>query len=93
MTLTVLTDDEVNTICESLNIDEVEDFRHVLAAALHDFSTDAQAAALYQQPHRITTFHPSTELTSLYMPSTGPEGIGCKGMCDQLTQTCKCQVR
>ncbi|KIE03701.1 NAD(P)-binding domain protein, partial [Metarhizium majus ARSEF 297] len=80
MTLTVLTDSQVNDILESLTIDELDDFRHVLSSALHEFSTgtDAGDGDVYQQPHRITTLHPGTKATSLYMPSCGPEGMGCK---------------
>lgn len=81
MTLTVLSDSQVSDILESLNVDELEQFRHVLAAGLHEFSTDAQADkdGAFQQPHRITTLHPGTKATTLYMPSCGPDGMGCKG--------------
>ncbi|OAA79025.1 NAD(P)-binding domain protein [Akanthomyces lecanii RCEF 1005] len=80
MTLTVLSDEQVNSIFESLNLDELEEFRHVLASALHEFSTGSQVdgADAFQQPHRITTVHPETKATTLYMPSCGPEGMGCK---------------
>ncbi|KAK5987858.1 hypothetical protein PT974_11993 [Cladobotryum mycophilum] len=80
MTLTVLTDDEVKNILENLTLDELDEFRHALAESLHEFSTDAHAAAigLYQQPHRITTLHPDSLATTLYMPSCGPAGMGCK---------------
>ena len=81
MTLTVLSDTQVSDILESLNIDELEQFRHVLAAGLHEFSTNTQADndGAFQQPHRITTLHPGTKATTLYMPSCGPDGMGCKG--------------
>ncbi|EGX90959.1 NAD(P)-binding domain [Cordyceps militaris CM01] len=80
MTLTVLSDDQVSSILESLTLDELEEFRHVLASALHEFSTGSQVdgADAFQQPHRITTQHPETKATTLYMPSCGPEGMGCK---------------
>ncbi|OAA70327.1 NAD(P)-binding domain protein [Cordyceps fumosorosea ARSEF 2679] len=80
MTLTVLSDDQVNSIFESLDLEELEEFRHVLASALHEFSTGSQVdgADAFQQPHRITTQHPETKATTLYMPSCGPEGMGCK---------------
>ncbi|KAM3438151.1 hypothetical protein MY4824_003394 [Beauveria thailandica] len=81
MTLTVLSDDQVNSILESLTLDELEEFRCVLAEALHEFSTGSQVdgADAFQQPHRITTQHPETKATTLYMPSCGPQGMGCKG--------------
>lgn len=81
MTFTVLTDEEVRAILEGLNIDGLEEFRQVLASALHEFSTNIQAdeEGVYQQPHRVTTLHPGSQATTLYMPSCGPEGMGCKG--------------
>lgn len=80
MTLTVLSDDQVKDILESLNPDELESFRATLASALHEFSTSVEAdgEGLYQQPHRITTLHPTSQATTLYMPSCGPSGMGCK---------------
>jgi hypothetical protein len=81
MTLTVLSDDQVNAILETLTLAELDEFRHVLSSALHEYSTNTQASpdGPYQQPHRVTTLHPTTKATSLYMPSCGPEGMGCKG--------------
>jgi hypothetical protein len=82
MAFTVLTDDQVKDILESLTLDELDDFRHVLASALHEFSNSTQEdddGDIYQQPHRVTTFHSGTRATTLYMPSCGPEGMGCKG--------------
>lgn len=90
MTLTVLSDDQVRATLESLTLDELEDFRHSLASALHEFSTNIQAdeAGLYQQPHRITTQHPGSHATTLYMPSCGPPGMGCKGLIPRHTPRC-----
>jgi hypothetical protein len=81
MTLTVLSDDQVRAILESLTLDELEDFRHELASALHEYSTGVQGTdqSAYQQPHRMTTRHPGSQATTLYMPSCGPTGMGCKG--------------
>lgn len=80
MTLTVLSDEQVNSILESLTLDELEEFRRTLASGLHEFSTGSQVdgADAFQQPHRITTLHPETKATTLYMPSCGPDGMGCK---------------
>ena len=88
MTFTVLTDEEVRTLLEGLNVDDLEEFRHVLASALHEFSTNMQAEeeGVYQQPHRTTTIHPGSHATTLYMPSCGPEGMGCKGKNQRLRQ-------
>ncbi|KOS23246.1 Uncharacterized protein ESCO_003834 [Escovopsis weberi] len=78
--LTVLSEENVRNILENLTLDELDEFRDVLSESLHDFSTNAHAAAvgLWQQPHRITTLHPDTQATTLYMPSCGPLGMGCK---------------
>jgi hypothetical protein len=81
MTLTVLSDEQVNTILEGLTLDELDEFSHVLSHSLHEFSTNAQIddTGAFQQPHRATTWHPETQATTFYMPSCGPEGMGCKG--------------
>lgn len=81
MTLTVLSDEQAKEVLENLTLDDLEDFRRELASALHEFSTNTQAddEGAFQQPHRITTCHPGTKATTLYMPSCGPEGMGCKG--------------
>ncbi|KFA63603.1 hypothetical protein S40285_04145 [Stachybotrys chlorohalonatus IBT 40285] len=78
MTFTVLSDDQVRAILESLNLDELEEFRHVLASALHEYSAGSgqSEGSLYQQPHRVSTLHPVTKATTLFMPSCGPGGIG-----------------
>lgn len=80
MTLTVLSDDQVRDILETLSLDELEDFRKTLADALHAFSTDlgTDGLGVFQQPHRVSTLHPDTRATTLYMPSCGPSGMGCK---------------
>lgn len=80
MTYTILSDDQVNSILEGLTVDELEEFRHVLASSLHEFSTGVPALeAAYQQPNRISTTHPETQAKTLYMPSCAPCGMGCKG--------------
>jgi hypothetical protein len=81
MTLTVLSDDQVRVLLESLDLDELDEFRAALASALHEYSAGGDSAGndLYQQPHRISTVHPVSKATTLYMPSCGPTGIGCKG--------------
>lgn len=81
MTLTLLSDEQVRAVLENLTREELDGFRQTLASALHEFSTNPKGAPEepYQQPHRITTLHPSSKATTLYMPSCGPEGMGCKG--------------
>ncbi|PHH76187.1 hypothetical protein CDD80_1742 [Ophiocordyceps camponoti-rufipedis] len=85
MTLTVLSDHQVHTLLEGLDLDELDQFRCVLAEALHEFSTNADADGLYQQPHRLTTRNSVSGATTLYMPVSGPEGVGCKGVVNILS--------
>lgn len=81
MTFIVLSDDQVKDVLENLTVDELDEFRHVLSSALHEFSTNPKNTPVepYQQPPRITTLHPTSKATTLYMPCAGPEGMGCKG--------------
>ncbi|KAM5377274.1 hypothetical protein ACJZ2D_005093 [Fusarium nematophilum] len=72
MTYTVLSDAQVNSILEGLDIDELDEFRHVLASTLHEFSTGVDAADDFQQPPRQSTLHPETLAKTLYMPSCAP---------------------
>ncbi|WKT46324.1 Ornithine cyclodeaminase/mu-crystallin [Fusarium oxysporum f. sp. vasinfectum] len=79
MTYTVLSNDQVNSILEGLTVDELDEFRHVLASSLHEFSTGVPALEeAFQQPERISTLHPETMAKTLYMPSCAPCGMGCK---------------
>ncbi|PHH60461.1 hypothetical protein CDD81_1636 [Ophiocordyceps australis] len=80
MTLTVLSDQQVSAILEGLTLATLDEFRHVLASALHEISTNTGADGRdeYQQPLRISTRHAASKVTTLYMPSCGPQGMGCK---------------
>ena len=78
MPLTVLSDDQVKAVLESIGPEELDDFRSTLSSALHDYSTNIESSGSYAQPHRISTFNPVSKATSLYMPSSGPEGVSCK---------------
>ncbi|KAI5467742.1 hypothetical protein BGZ63DRAFT_344953 [Mariannaea sp. PMI_226] len=79
MPLTILSDEQVNTLLESLTIDELEDFRKDLCSALHEFSTTVKAPEeAFQQPPRSTTLHPETRIKTFYMAACGPSGMGCK---------------
>ncbi|KAF4342387.1 hypothetical protein FBEOM_3679 [Fusarium beomiforme] len=79
MTYTILSNDQVNSILEGLTVDELDEFRHVLASSLHEFSTGVPALEeAFQQPERISTLHPETMAKTLYMPSCAPCGMGCK---------------
>ncbi|KAF5721421.1 hypothetical protein FMUND_3549 [Fusarium mundagurra] len=83
MAYTILSNDQVNSILEGLTVDELDEFRHVLASSLHEFSTGVPALEeAFQQPERISTLHPETMATTLYMPSCAPCGMGCKASQD-----------
>ncbi|KPM37494.1 hypothetical protein AK830_g9088 [Neonectria ditissima] len=69
MTLTILSDEQVNTIFENLNLDDLDEFRSVLASALHEFSTNVKAPMEFQQPRGVTTIHPDTQVKTSYMSS------------------------
>ncbi|TXC11361.1 hypothetical protein FocTR4_00007151 [Fusarium oxysporum f. sp. cubense] len=88
MTYTVLSNDQVNSILEGLTVDELDEFRHVLASSLHEFSTGVPALEeAFQQPERISTLHPETMAKTLYMPSCAPCGMGCKVISLTSTET------
>jgi ornithine cyclodeaminase/alanine dehydrogenase-like protein (mu-crystallin family) len=78
--LIVLTDSQVQSLCENMAPGELDLFVNGLAAALHDYSTNAQAArsGAYDQPARISTRQPLTQSETLYMPSSSPGGVGLK---------------
>ncbi|SPJ77185.1 uncharacterized protein FTOL_06285 [Fusarium torulosum] len=79
MTYTILSNDQVNSILEGLTVDELDEFRHVLASSLHEFSTGVPALEeAFQQPEHTSTLHPETMARTLYMPSCAPCGMGCK---------------
>ncbi|KAE9581281.1 hypotheticall protein [Colletotrichum fructicola] len=80
MVLTVLTDDQIKAILADLTADEFESFRQVISHALHEYSTNATNIedGTYHQPDRLSTENLKTGATTLYMPSVGPQGMGCK---------------
>ncbi|KAL0934294.1 uncharacterized protein CTRU02_211093 [Colletotrichum truncatum] len=80
MVLTVLTDDQIKAILADLTADEFEGFRRILSQALHEYSTNTHNIedGTYHQPDRLKTENLKTGATTLYMPSIGPQGMGCK---------------
>ncbi|KAK1728420.1 UbiD family decarboxylase [Colletotrichum acutatum] len=80
MVLTVLTDDQIKTILADLTADEFDGFRKVISTALHEYSTNTHNIedGTYHQPERVSTENLKTGATTLYMPSVGPQGMGCK---------------
>lgn len=83
MTLTVLSDDQVSALLESLTVQELEDFRLTLASSLHEYSGGSSDTHedLFQQPHRSRTTHLESKRTTQYVPLCAPEGMACKGTC------------
>ncbi|KAL6352839.1 hypothetical protein LRP88_13312 [Fusarium phalaenopsidis] len=83
MTYTILSDDQVNSILEGLTVDELEEFRHVLASSLHEFSTGVPALeAAYQQPIYSSASQEAdskpitpTGVVNLFRPDGSPLGI------------------
>lgn len=81
MSLTVLTDEQIRLLLESLTADELESFVLNLKGALHDYSNGSQVPGVsdIHQPHRQTVNSSRTGATTLFMPSSSPAGVGVKG--------------
>lgn len=82
MSLTVLTDEQIRLLLESLTADELESFILNLKGALHDYSNGSQVPGEsdIHQPHRQTVNSSRTGATTLFMPSSSPAGVGVKGV-------------
>ena len=81
MSLSILTDDQIRLILESLTLQELEACRDKLKETLHDYSNGIQSAedGAFQQPHRTSVQRKG--VTTLFMPSSSPVGYGVKGEC------------
>ena len=81
MPLTILSDQQVNLILESLSVDEIEDLRKSLASALHQYSGGSQDVDgdVFQEPREASTLHPSSMTTSRFSSACGPDGMSSKG--------------
>lgn len=81
MSLTVLTDEQIRLLLESLTADELESFIENLKGALHDYSNGSQVPggeSDIHQPHRQSVHSSRTGATTLFMPSSSPAGVGVK---------------
>ncbi|CAK7266061.1 hypothetical protein SEPCBS57363_001905 [Sporothrix epigloea] len=80
MSLTILKDEEILDLLNSLTLDDFEGFRSVLKQALYEYSTGTQDAKSgeIQQPPRTSITSPVTGGTTLFMPSFSNDGIGMK---------------
>jgi hypothetical protein len=91
MAFTVLTDDQIRGLLESLTVDELGDFQDGLKSALHEYSTGTQTPeeSPVHQPERISIHSRATGATTLFMPSASPVGHGVKGKYQQKKQNRK----
>lgn len=82
MSLTVLSDEEIRGLLESLTREEAEGLAFSLKSALHEYSTGTQSieAGLIHQPDRTSIHSNKTNATTLFMPSCSTKGHGVKGM-------------
>lgn len=80
MALTVLSDEDIRSLLESLTRDDAEAFAHSLKCALHEYSTGTQSieAGLIHQPDRTTIHSNTTNATTMFMPSCNAAGHGVK---------------
>ena len=83
MSLTILSDQQINALLESLSHDEAEELSESLWSALHEYSTAQQPidAGLIHQPERTVIHSMTTGATTLFMPSANLSGHGVKGAC------------
>lgn len=81
MAFSVLTDDQIKGLLESMTVDELESFYENLKEALHDYSvgTSTGEESDIHQPHRQSINSSKKGITTLFMPSGSPAGIGVKG--------------
>lgn len=80
MSLSILTDEQIKGLLESMTADELESFYMNLREALHDYSMGDSAGepSDIHQPHRQAINSIRTGATTLFMPSGSPAGIGVK---------------
>lgn len=81
MSLSVLTDEQIKGLLESMTVDELEGFYLDLRGALHDYSVGSQPdeeETDIHQPHRTTINSSRTGATTLFMPSGSAAGVGVK---------------
>ncbi|KAI0853575.1 NAD(P)-binding protein [Daldinia vernicosa] len=80
MSLTVLSDDQINGLLESLNHDEAQELIDTLRNALHEYSTGTQSIkdGIVHQPERVSVHSNTTGTTTLFMPSISRLGHAVK---------------
>ncbi|KXJ89802.1 hypothetical protein Micbo1qcDRAFT_235050 [Microdochium bolleyi] len=80
MSLTVLSDGQIQTLLESLDREDTNAFKFGLKSALHAYSTGQQTGGgpSIDQPERTATRSECNGTTTLFMPSCAPSGHGVK---------------
>ncbi|KAJ4422270.1 hypothetical protein N0V82_003131 [Gnomoniopsis sp. IMI 355080] len=80
MPLSVLTEEQIKGLLESLTAEELEMFYMDLKESLHDYSVGSQSGgdADIHMPHRQSINSSTTGATTLFMPSGSPAGLGVK---------------
>ncbi|KAK7943094.1 uncharacterized protein PG986_012207 [Apiospora aurea] len=80
MSLTVLSDDDIRNILESLTSSETEALVAQMRSALREYSTGTQNidAGLVHQPERTVVQSNATNATTLFMPSINADGHAVK---------------
>jgi len=76
MTLSVLTDPQIQGLLENLTAEELQDFQKDLKAALHEYSTATQSSV--HLPERTTVTNAASGTNTLFMPSANSAGSGVK---------------
>ncbi|KAI8960446.1 NAD(P)-binding protein [Daldinia sp. FL1419] len=80
MSLTILSDDQISGLLESLSYDEAQGFLDTLRNALHEYSTGTQSIkdGIIHQPERTSVHSNTTGATTLFMPSISALGHAVK---------------
>ncbi|KAL7622504.1 hypothetical protein AAE478_008011 [Parahypoxylon ruwenzoriense] len=80
MSLTVLSDEQIRGLLESLTRNEVEELVETLRGALHEYSTSTQSMedGVVHQPERTVVHSKTTGATTLFMPSFSTFGHAIK---------------
>ncbi|KAK0617104.1 ornithine cyclodeaminase/mu-crystallin family protein [Immersiella caudata] len=78
MTLSVLTDAQIQGLLEGMTVQELLEFQANLKAALHEYSTSTQSTI--HMPERTSMFNVATGTNTLFMPSSSSAGSGVKAV-------------
>ncbi|KAI1801482.1 NAD(P)-binding protein [Daldinia bambusicola] len=80
MSLTILSDDQISGLLETLTQEEAQGFIDVLRNALNEYSTGTQSIqdGVVHQPERISVHSNTTGATTLFMPSISSLGHAVK---------------